>query len=61
MNTIINTLKSRTVWTIIALFVINGIGGIHDLIPTAYLPVIDLLLSGLAIYFRISPRQQFNA
>lgn len=61
MNKVLNVLKSRTVITIIVLFVINGVGGIHDLIPSAYLPVIDFVLSSAAIYFRINTKVNFNA
>jgi len=53
-------LKSRTVWTIVILFVINGIGGVRDLLPPVYLTAIDGVLSIAAIYFRISPKQDFS-
>ena len=52
-------LKSRTVWTIVILFLINGVSGIHDLIPVNALPVIDGLLGILAIYFRVNTKQNF--
>ena len=52
-------LKSRTVWTIVVLFLINGVAGIHDAIPSQALPFIDGLLGILGIYFRVSPKQQF--
>lgn len=52
-------LKSRTVWTIIALFVVNGVAGITDMIPSAYLPYVNGFLGVMAVYFRISPKQQF--
>lgn len=53
----INPLKSKTVWAIVALFLINGIGGIHAMIPGGLLPYVDGLVSLLAIYFRINPTQ----
>jgi len=56
-----NFLKSRTVWTIVILFVINGIGGIRDLIPSGLLPIIDALLSILAVYFRVNPKMGIAA
>ena len=55
-----NILKSRTVWTIILLFIINGVSGIRDLIPAGILPIIDALLSILAIYFRIAPKAELG-
>jgi len=60
MNKILNYLKSRTVWTILVLFLINGIQGIRNFIPANWLPLIDGILSILAIYFRIDQRQDFK-
>lgn len=53
-------LKSRTVWTIIVLFVINGVAGIHDTIPVNLLPFIDGILGILAIYFKLNPSQNYQ-
>jgi len=52
----INFIKSRTVITVIVLFLINGITGIRELIPSGILPIVDAVLSLAAIYFRISPK-----
>jgi hypothetical protein len=53
----INTaLHSRTVWTIVVLFIINGIKGVQNLLPPEWLPAINLILSFLAIYFRVNPQ-----
>jgi hypothetical protein len=46
--------KSRTVWVIIILFVINGFEGVRELLPGFWLPVVDGVLSMLAVYFRIN-------
>lgn len=54
-----NVLKSRTVWTIIALVVVNGVPSVKDLIPVQWLPALDLVLGLLATYFRVKPRQEF--
>jgi hypothetical protein len=59
MNKIIGLIKSRTVWTVIALVLLNGAPSARDLIPPQYLPCLDSLLGLLAIYFRVNPRQQF--
>ena len=53
-------LKSRTVWVIVILFIINGIAGVREMIPVMWLPMIDGVLSILAIYFRINPKQRFD-
>lgn len=52
--------KSRTVWTIIVLFVINGVTGIREFIPILWLPAIDGILAILAIYFRAKPKVKFG-
>ena len=52
-------LKSRTVLTAIVIILINGIPAIKDLIPVSLLPLVDVVLGLLAIYFRVSPKQQF--
>ena len=50
-------LKSRTFWTIVIIFVINGISGIREFIPEVALPLIDGLLSILAVYFaKVNPK-----
>ena len=50
---------SRTVWTLIVLFVINGVGAIHDFIPKDLLPFIDGALGILAVYFKVNPSQSY--
>ena len=60
MEKILNIFKSRTTWTLIALFVVNGISGIHDLIPPSVLPFVDAILTMAGIYFRVVPKQNFN-
>lgn len=52
-------ITSRTVWTFVALFIINGIEGVRDLIPVGLLPVIDAVLTILGIYFRVKPKVSF--
>ena len=51
-------LRSKTVWTIIVLFLINGVAGIRGYIPSDWLPLIDGVLGLLAIYFRINPQAE---
>ena len=53
-------LKSRTVWTIVILFVINGVEGVRGSIPANALPIIDAILSVLAIYFRVAPKAELG-
>jgi hypothetical protein len=49
-------LKSRTLWTAVAIVLINGIPPLKDLIPVTWLPIVDSALGLLAIYFRVNPR-----
>lgn len=59
MSKIALALKSRTVWTVVVLFLVNGVGAIHGYIPAGYLPLVDGILGILAIYFKLSPSQQY--
>lgn len=58
MNKIISALKSRTVWTVIVMFVISGVEGIRDLIPAGLLPAVEGILGLLAVYFRVNAKQK---
>ena len=55
-----NIFKSRTVWVIVVMFLINGVAGIRAQIPEGKLPFIDGVLSMAAIYFRVAPAQSFG-
>lgn len=48
--------KSRTVWTVIVIFVINGVQSITAYIPVEWLPLVNGLLGIAAIYFRVNTR-----
>lgn len=56
LDKVLLAIKSRTAWTIVAIFVINGITGIHDFINPSVLTILDPILGLLAIYFRVNPR-----
>ena len=58
MQKIIGAIKSRTVWTIVGLVLLNGVPSVTNLLPTGWLPYMNDLLGLLAIYFRVNPRQQ---
>ncbi len=53
--------KSRTVWTIIVLFIINGFTGIRSYVPAFWLPLVNGLLGILAIYFRADQKVDFKS
>ena len=52
-------LRSRTVWTIIALFIIGGFHNITGYIPESLMPYLNSILGLMAIYYKISPSQQY--
>ena len=51
-----NAVRSRTVWTIVLMFIISGIQGVHNALPADAIPAIDAFLAACAIYFRVNPR-----
>lgn len=56
MNKLSLAIRSRTVWTIVALFVINGIEGIREFFSPQVLTVVDAVLGLTAVYFRLNIR-----
>ncbi len=57
LTTLLKLMKSRTFWTVIVLFVVNGIEGIREYIPANSLPLIDGILGILTIYFaKVNPK-----
>jgi len=52
-------LKSRTVWTIVAMFVIGGFEGVRDVIPAVYQVYLYGGLGLLATYFKLNPSQKY--
>lgn len=56
MNQITTAVQSRTVWTILAMVIVNGVPSITGMLPQEYLPLINLVLGTLAAYFRINRR-----
>lgn len=54
MNKLKLALKSRTAWTVVVMFVLNGVTGVRELVPPTLLPLLDAALGILAIYFRVN-------
>jgi hypothetical protein len=48
----LNLLKSRTVWTFVAMALVNGVEGIKNQLPADALDVINPLLALAGSYFR---------
>lgn len=60
MNKIWLTLKSRTFWTLVVLFVVNGVASVHSMIPAGWVPLVDGFLGVLTIYFHVNPSQNYK-
>ena len=54
MNKFLVASKSRTVWTVVVLVLLNGIPAARDSIPPDFLPIVDVVLGILAAYFRVN-------
>lgn len=60
MNKIVLGLKSRTTWTVVAMFLIGGISAVQSLIPAQYVGLVEGGLGLLAMYFHVNPSQNYN-
>lgn len=60
MKTLILALKSRTVWTILVMFLIGGLNAINPFIPVYAVPYVQGFLALLATYFKMYPSQNYN-
>jgi len=60
INKVKQVVSSHTNQTIAVLFLVNGVSAIQQYIPETWLPLINGILSILAIYFRTNPRQNFD-
>ncbi len=54
-------LKSKTFWTIVLMFVTNGLAAISATIPPFFLILINALLSSLASYFHLDTAKSVGA
>lgn len=57
MEKLLGTLKSRTTWTIAAMFVMNNLVDIKAILPAGWGSYLNLALAFAAIYFRANPIQ----
>jgi membrane protein DedA with SNARE-associated domain len=51
--------KSRTVWTVVAIMVLNNFQIVQPFMPDELYVLINGILSALAVYFRVFPKQQY--
>lgn len=60
MNKVSLALKSKTTWTVVAMFVIGGTNAISSFIPSSLEPVVMGALGLLAVYFKVTPSQKYD-
>jgi len=60
VNKVKQVVSSKTNWTILVLFLINGMGAIQEYIPEDARPLVNGILAILAIYFRSNPKVDFS-
>lgn len=53
-------LKSRTFWTIVAMFLIGGVNAIVQVLPPDIQAAAVAILGIAATYFHVNPSQQYN-
>lgn len=53
----LDLLKSRTVWTFVAMAALNGIESIKNHLPPEALNIINPVLALAGIFFRANPKQ----
>ena len=53
-------LKSRTVWTIVLMFIVGGVNAVSSSIPASAMPFVQGLLGLTAIYFKVNPSQNYE-
>ena len=56
LNLIIKWSKSRTVWTVVVLFLLGGIKQMSDFLPNDVYTLLQGILTAMVIYFRANPR-----
>lgn len=53
-----NILKSRTFWTLVVMFVVNGYAAISGHVPAGADTIVNFALTSLATYFHVDKRIQ---
>lgn len=56
-----NILKSRTIWTGIAMWALTYGPVIGGIVPDQWKPLVDAVLTLLMFYFHVNPSQTYNA
>lgn len=60
MNSISMLLKSKTFWTLVAIFCFNGFQAIEPSLDPSVQTIVNAVLMLLASYFHINPSQSYH-
>lgn len=60
MDKVKQVIGSRTIWTVVAMFIIGGVNNVASFIPSGDMVYVNLILSGLAMYFHVNPSQDYT-
>lgn len=60
MNQIKQAITSKTVWTVIALIILNGVPAVTTMLPASIVPIVNLILGFMASYFKVNPSQTYG-
>ena len=52
--------KSRTIWTLVIMFLINGVNGLTGMVNNDIITIINVVLTALAGYFKLNPSQSYK-
>lgn len=52
--------KSRTFWTVVAMFIVNGGNAVVPMLDPQVQTVANIILSALTVYFHTNPSQTYN-
>jgi len=59
MDKFLQTLQSRTFWTIVVAIVVNTINANQQFIPVNILDIVNPILGLMATYFHVNPAQNY--
>jgi len=60
ISTMCSILKSRTVWTLVFMFVVGGVNALTKVLPGDVVAPLMGFLTLLGTYFHVNPSQQYN-
>ena len=52
--------KSKTVWSAVALFLVGGLGALDSFLPAGYKPAVETVLAVLVVAFKLKPSQDYK-